>query len=72
MVLTVLCIIRFGIFSESRFLSLFDDDYCQYTLDVIRTNAEYYTAPTGIDLLIMGALFVCCLILIITIFRLRH
>lgn len=48
-IITGLMIIRFGIFSESRFLSVFDQDYYQYTMDVIRTNAEYYTAPTGID-----------------------
>ena len=48
-ILTALLIIRFGIFSESRFLSVFDADYYQYTMDVIRTNAEYYVQPTGID-----------------------
>lgn len=55
--LTALMIIRFGILAESRFLSVFDEDYYQYTMDVIRSNAEYYTTPTGIDLAVLDDAF---------------
>ena len=54
---TILLIVRFGILNESRFLSVFDEDYYQYTMDVIRTNAEYYTTPTGIDLSVLDDAF---------------
>ena len=54
---TILLVVRFGILNESRFLSVFDEDYYQYTMDVIRSNAEYYTTPTGIDLTVLDDAF---------------
>ena len=54
---TFLMVVRFGVLNESRFLSVFDEDYYQYTMDVIRTNAEYYTTPTGIDLSVLDDAF---------------
>ena len=54
---TILLIVRCGIMSENAFMSIFDEDYYQYTLDVIRAKAEYYTTPTGIDLAVLDDAF---------------
>lgn len=54
---TILLIVRCGIMSENAFMSIFDADYYQYTLDEIRAKAEYYTTPTGIDLAVLEDAF---------------
>lgn len=56
-IMTGLLIVRFGIFTESRFLSYCDRDYYQYTLDTLQTDAQYYTTPTGIDMSVLDDAF---------------
>lgn len=55
--LTVLLIARFGILSESRFLSTLDDAYYQYTLNYINEQTGYYTLPTGLASSVLDDVF---------------
>ena len=57
LVLTVLLILRFGLFSEGQFLSLFDNTYFRMNMEYIDDRLTDFNLPTNVDASVLEGVF---------------
>lgn len=53
----LLTVLRVGLLTKDGFMSVLDDQYCEYLLTFIEEQSEYYTLPTGIDPVVLEDVF---------------